>query len=148
MKTVIPSGKDIPRNWHMIDAENLVLGRVASKAAKILMGKHKPSYTPFLDTGDHVIVINAAKVRLTGRKEEQKIYRRHTGYPGGLTEIGARKVRATRPHRMVEEAISGHASEEQARQADVPQAEGLRRRQAPAPGAEAGGAGGLALVRG
>src|SRR5258706_1221830 len=107
MKTVIPSGKDIPRNWHIIDAENLVLGRVATKAANILMGKHKPSYTPYIDMGDHIIVVNAAKVRLTGRKEEQKLYRRHSGYPGGLTETSARKVRETRPQRMVEEAISG-----------------------------------------
>jgi large subunit ribosomal protein L13 len=83
------------------------LGRVASKAANVLMGKHKPSYTPFLDTGDHVVVVNAAKVRLTGRKEEQKIYRRHSGYPGGLTETSARKVRAARPTRMLEEAIQG-----------------------------------------
>ncbi len=98
MKTAIPSPEDIVRHWHVIDAEDAVLGRVASKAAKILMGKHKPSYTPFLDTGDHVIVVNAAKVRLTGHKEEQKLYRRHSGYPGGLTETQARKVRATRPH--------------------------------------------------
>ena len=97
MKTAIPSPEDIERKWHLIDAEDAVLGRVASKAASILMGKHKPSYTPFLDTGDHVVVVNAAKVRLTGRKEEQKIYRRHSGYPGGLTETKARKVRATRP---------------------------------------------------
>lgn len=107
MKTVIPSGPAIERSWHLIDADGEVLGRVASQAAQILMGKHKPSYTPFLDTGDHVIVVNAEKVRLTGHKEEQKIYRRHSGYPGGLTEISARKVRATRPIRMVEEAISG-----------------------------------------
>src|SRR6202163_4823518 len=107
MKTVIPSGKDIPRNWHIIDAENLVLGRVATKAANILMGKHKPSYTPYIDMGDHVIVVNAAKVRLTGNKEEQKLYRRHSGYPGGLTETQARKVRQTRPTRMVEEAVQG-----------------------------------------
>ena len=70
-------------------------------------GKHKPIYTPFLDTGDHVIVVNAEKVRLTGRKEEQKIYRRHSGYPGGLSETSAAKVRAGRPQRMVEEAIQG-----------------------------------------
>ena len=90
-----------------MDAENAVLGRVASKAASILMGKHKPTYTPYIDTGDHIVVINAAKVRLTGRKEEQKLYRRHSGYPGGLVETSARKVRATRPERMMEEAISG-----------------------------------------
>src|SRR5579863_3969216 len=107
MKTVIPSGDAIERKWHLIDAEDAVLGRLASKAAKILMGKHKATYTPFLDTGDHVIVVNAAKVKLTGRKEEQKIYRRHSGYPGGLTETSARKVRAARPTRMVEEAIQG-----------------------------------------
>src|SRR6266567_1797545 len=107
MKTVIPPGVNIPRNWHVIDAENAVLGRVASKAASILMGKHKPSYTPYLDMGDHIVVVNAAKIRLTGRKEEQKLYRRHSGYPGGLTETSARKVRATRPARMVEEAIQG-----------------------------------------
>jgi large subunit ribosomal protein L13 len=107
MKTAIPSPEDIDRRWHVIDAEDAVLGRVASKAALVLMGKHKPSYTPFLDTGDHVVVVNAAKVRLTGRKEEQKIYRRHSGYPGGLTETSARKVRAVRPQRMVEEAIQG-----------------------------------------
>ena len=107
MKTSIPTPAGIERKWHLIDAENLVLGRVASKAAMVLMGKHKPSYTPFLDTGDHVVVVNAAKIRLTGRKEEQKIYRRHSGYPGGLTETSARKVRAVRPQRMVEEAIQG-----------------------------------------
>jgi large subunit ribosomal protein L13 len=91
----------------VIDAEEAVLGRIASKAAKILMGKHKPSYTPYIDTGDHVIVVNAAKVKLTGNKEEQKLYRRHSGYPGGLTETSARKVRAARPTRMVEEAVQG-----------------------------------------
>src|SRR5215467_1321212 len=107
MKTAIPSQSAIERQWHLIDAEDAVLGRVASKAAMLLMGKHKPSYTPFLDTGDHVVVVNAEKVRLTGRKEEQKIYRRHSGYPGGLTETSASKVRATRPVRLVEEAISG-----------------------------------------
>ena len=107
MKTSIPSPDGITRQWHLIDAEEAVLGRIASKAAKILMGKHKPTYTPFLDTGDHVIVVNAAKVRLTGNKEEQKLYRRHSGYPGGLTETQARKVRVSRPTRMVEEAVQG-----------------------------------------
>ena len=107
MKTAIPSLKALVREWHLIDAEGEVLGRLASKAALALMGKHKPTYTPFLDTGDHVVVVNAAKVRLTGRKEEQKIYRRHSGYPGGLTETKARTVRETRPVRMIEEAIQG-----------------------------------------
>jgi large subunit ribosomal protein L13 len=107
MKTAIPSLDTLVREWHLIDAEGEVLGRLASKAALALMGKHKPTYTPFLDTGDHVVVVNAAKVRLTGRKEEQKIYRRHSGYPGGLSEIKARTVRETRPVRMIEEAIQG-----------------------------------------
>jgi large subunit ribosomal protein L13 len=107
MNTHFPSKGEIVRQWHVLDAQEAVLGRLASKAALLLMGKHKPTYTPFLDTGDHVIVINAAKVRLTGRKDEQKLYRHHTGYPGGLVEIGARKVRATRPTRMIEDAVSG-----------------------------------------
>ncbi len=107
MKTAIPSTVGLVRQWHVIDAEGEVLGRLASKAAQVLMGKNKPTYTPFLDTGDHVIVVNAEKIRLTGRKDEQKIYRSHSGYPGGLTETKARVVRETRPVRMVEEAIQG-----------------------------------------
>src|SRR5690242_156631 len=107
MSTQFPSKSGIKREWHVLNADDVVLGKLASRAAKLLMGKHKPTYTPFLDTGDHVIVVNAAKVRLTGKKDDQKIYRRFTGYPGGLVEIGARKMRATRPARMVEEAIAG-----------------------------------------
>jgi large subunit ribosomal protein L13 len=107
MKTVVPSHNAIERQWHVIDAEGLVLGRVASKAARILMGKHKPIFTPFIDTGDHVIVINAEKVVLTGGKEEQKVYHHHSGYPGGLRETQARTMRQTRPVKMVEEAIHG-----------------------------------------
>ena len=107
MKTAIPSLESVVRQWHLIDAEGEVLGRVASKAALALMGKNKPVYTPFLDTGDHVVVVNAAKIRLTGRKDDQKVYRSHSGYPGGLTETKAKTVRETRPVRMVEEAIQG-----------------------------------------
>ncbi len=84
MSTEFPSKNGIARTWHVVDAEDQVLGKLASKAAMILMGKHKASYTPFLDTGDHVVVINAAKVRLTGKKEDKKLYRHFTGYPGGL----------------------------------------------------------------
>lgn len=91
----------------MIDAENQVLGRIATRAARLLMGKHRPAYTPFLDTGDHVVVVNADKVRLTGRKDDQKIYRRHSGYEGGLREERAKDVRARRPIRLVEEAVRG-----------------------------------------
>ncbi len=107
MKTEFPSDKDITRAWHVLDAENKPLGRVASQAAMLLMGKNKPTFTPFLDTGDHVIVLNAAKVKLTGNKEDQKVYRRHTGYPGGLVEVTARKMRAAHPIRLVQEAIEG-----------------------------------------
>jgi len=107
MKTQFPSKGEIVRQWHVVDAEGQVLGRLASKAAMLLMGKHKPTYTTFLDTGDHVVIINAEKIKLTGRKDQQKLYRRHTGYPGGLIEVGATKMRATRPTKMIEQAIAG-----------------------------------------
>src|SRR5579864_8502127 len=107
MSTEFPSKQAITRSWHVVDAEGQVLGKLASNAARILMGKHKASYTPFIDTGDHVVVINAAKVRLTGRKDETKVYRHFTGYPGGLIETSARRVRQVRPVRMVEEAVQG-----------------------------------------
>jgi large subunit ribosomal protein L13 len=107
MSTEFPSKNGIARKWHLIDAQDVILGKLATKAAMLLMGKTKPSYTPFLDTGDHVIVINAAKVRLTGRKEENKVYRHFTGYPGGLVEKSLKRVRAERPIRIVEDAIQG-----------------------------------------
>jgi large subunit ribosomal protein L13 len=107
MSTSFPSKNDIPRTWYVLDAQDAVLGRLASKAAMLLMGKNKPIYTPFLDTGDHVVVVNAGKVRLTGQKEEDKMYRRHSGYPGGLKEISAKRLRRTRPERMIELAIQG-----------------------------------------
>lgn len=107
MNTPFPSKNDIERTWYILDAQDAVLGRLASKAAMVLMGKNKPIYTPFLDTGDHIIVVNADKVRLTGAKEDQKIYRTHSGYPGGLKEVKARRLRATRPQRMIELAIQG-----------------------------------------
>jgi len=93
--------------WHVIDANDQVLGRIATEAARLLQGKHKATYTPFIDTGDHVIIINAAKVKLTGRKEDQKIYRQHSGYEGGLRETRARVVRQKHPERIVEDAVHG-----------------------------------------
>lgn len=93
--------------WHVIDAHGKVLGRIATEAARLLQGKHKATYTPFMNTGDHVIVINAATVKLTGRKEDQKIYRQHSGYEGGLRETRARVVRQKHPERLVEEAVHG-----------------------------------------
>jgi large subunit ribosomal protein L13 len=107
MSTEFPSKNGIARQWHVIDAEGQILGKVASKAAMLLMGKTKTCYTPFLDTGDHVIVLNAEKVRFTGKKEQAKVYRHFTGYPGGLVETSLRRVRAERPVRIVEEAIFG-----------------------------------------
>ena len=107
MSTVFPSKNGITRQWHVIDADGLVLGKVASKAAMLLMGKHKANYTPFLDSGDHVIVVNAKKVRLTGQKEEAKVYRHFTGYPGGLVEKSFKRVREEKPTRIIEDAIAG-----------------------------------------
>jgi len=93
--------------WHIIDADGQALGRIATRAARLLQGKHKATYTPFIDTGDHVVIVNAAKVKLTGRKEDQKIYRQHSGYEGGLREERARLVRARKPHKLVEDAVHG-----------------------------------------
>lgn len=107
MRTFVPSATSLERRWHVIDADGQVLGRVASVAARLLMGKHKPTYTTFIDTGDHVIVVNADKVRLTGRKDEQKLYRYHSGYEGGLREERAKDVRAKAAGRLVEEAVRG-----------------------------------------
>ncbi len=107
MRTYVATPQDAGTKWHVIDAGEQVLGRVATVAARLLQGKHKPAYTPFLDTGDHVVVVNAQKVRLTGRKEEQKIYRQHSGYEGGLREERAKVVRQKAPIRLVEEAVRG-----------------------------------------
>lgn len=107
MSTSFPSKNEIERKWYVLDAQDAVLGRLATKAAMVLMGKHKPTYTPFIDTGDHIVVVNADKVRLTGNKEQDKMYRHHTGYPGGLKETTAKKMRQRRPERMIELAIQG-----------------------------------------
>jgi large subunit ribosomal protein L13 len=107
MSTQFPTKNAVARQWHVLDADGAVLGKLASLAANILMGKHKPTYTPFIDAGDHVIVINAEKVALTGKKEDQKVYRHFTGYPGGLVEQTVQRVRSKRPQRMIEDAIFG-----------------------------------------
>ena len=107
MRTYFPKQGDIEPRWFIIDAEGKVLGRLSTTIARILAGKNKPMYTPFLDTGDHVIVVNAEKVVLTGKKETDKIYRSHSQYPGGLKERAARFVRAEKPERMIEEAVWG-----------------------------------------
>lgn len=107
MRTFVVSAKSRDSRWHVIDANGQVLGRVATLAARLLQGKHKAIYTPFIDTGDHVIITNAASVKLTGRKDLQKVYRRHSGYEGGLHEERAIDLRKRRPTRLVEEAVRG-----------------------------------------
>ncbi len=107
MRTYVPRKGEIARGWWIVDADGKTLGRLATAVAMKLTGKTKPIYTPFLDTGDHVIVINAGKVVLTGRKKDDKIYHRHSGYPGGLKSITAGKLLAKRPSRVVEQAVWG-----------------------------------------
>ena len=107
MPTYIPKETSLDRKWFVIDASGKVLGKVATAAANVLTGKRKPTYTPFLDTGDHVVVINADQVVLTGRKETDKAYRTHSGFMGGLKSRAARDVRAEHPKRIVEEAVRG-----------------------------------------
>ena len=106
MRTFVASAKSADSRWHVIDAKDQVLGRVATLAARLLQGKHKPTYTPFIDTGDHVVVVNADKVRFTGKKLADKIYWRHTGYAGGIKGVTAGKVLEGRfPERILEKAI-------------------------------------------
>ena len=107
MRTFVASAKRADTKWHVIDASGKVLGRVATVTVRLPQGKHKATYTPYIDTGDHVVIINAGSVKLTGRKEEQKVYRRHSGYEGGLREERAVDVRKRQPVRLVEEAVRG-----------------------------------------
>ena len=107
MKTYSAKAKQVRREWFVIDATDKVLGRLASEAAVRLRGKHKPEYTPHLDTGDHVVVINAEKIRVTGKKMEDKIYHRHTGYPGGIRSVVLKDLLAQRPEQVVETAVKG-----------------------------------------
>lgn len=109
MSTYFPSGKGLEshRQWHVVDATDLPVGRLATQVAHLLMGKHKPTFTPFLDLGDHVIVINAAKVIFKGNKADAKMYRTHSGWPGGLKETRARDLLDKNPRRLVELAIKG-----------------------------------------
>ncbi|HHZ14077.1 MAG TPA: 50S ribosomal protein L13 [Clostridiales bacterium] len=107
MSTFMAKAQEVERKWYVIDAEGKTLGRLASEVAKILRGKHKPIYTPHVDTGDHVIVINAEKIHLTGKKLDQKLYRRHSQYPGGLKEIPYRQLMQKRPTLAIHEAVRG-----------------------------------------
>jgi large subunit ribosomal protein L13 len=107
MSTTIPSGKDIKRKWFVLDASGKTLGRLATHAASVLAGKLNPLYTPYIDMGDHVVIINAEKIVLTGLKADQKLYRRYTGFPGGLREESFVKLLARRPEAIVEQAVKG-----------------------------------------
>ncbi len=107
MKTYSTKAKDIERQWWVIDAADRTLGKVATEAANLLMGKHKPLYAPYIDTGDYVVVVNAAKVQVTGKKVEQKIYYRYTGYPGGLKSPSFKEVFSRDPARVIESAVKG-----------------------------------------
>lgn len=107
MKTYSTKASDIEREWHVIDASGKTLGRLASEVAGLLRGKHKPIYVPHLDTGDYVIVINADKVRVTGNKAKQKLYYRHSGYPGGLKSTSLAEMMESQPTRVIEHAVRG-----------------------------------------
>jgi large subunit ribosomal protein L13 len=107
MSTFVPSGKNIPRKWYVLDANGQTLGRLATKAADLLSGKLNPQYVPYIDMGDHVVVINADKVRLTGLKSQQKLYRRYTGFPGGLREESFVRLLERKPEQILEQAIKG-----------------------------------------
>lgn len=107
MKTYMPNAKEIQRDWFVVDAEDVTLGRLSSQVAAILRGKHKPTYTPNMDCGDHVIVINAEKIKLTGHKASDKIYYHHSGFPGGIKEMSAGTMRAQKPERLIELSIKG-----------------------------------------
>jgi large subunit ribosomal protein L13 len=112
MRTYVPKGREAQelstgKNWFVVDANGQVLGRLATRVARILIGKDKPAFTPHMDCGDHVVVINAERIKLTGNKIEQKVYRHHSGYPGGLKEIPVRRVLQNRPEEVVREAVLG-----------------------------------------
>ena len=107
MSTYVAKAAEVQRKWYVVDAEGMVLGRMATEIARVLRGKHKPEYTPFVDTGDNVIVINADKIVLTGNKLDQKMYRYHTQYPGGLKERTYRNLMQRNPEKVVELAVKG-----------------------------------------
>jgi large subunit ribosomal protein L13 len=107
MKTYSPKAREITRDWHVVDATGQTLGRLASEVATLLRGKHKPTYAPHLDMGDYVVVVNSEKIRVTGRKRQQKMYYRHSMYPGGLKVESLGKLLARRPTRVIERAVKG-----------------------------------------
>ena len=134
MRTYSPKPGDVQRQWHVIDATDVVLGRLATQAATLLRGKHKPIFAPHVDTGDFVIVVNADKVALTGNKREQKMAYRHSGYPGGLRGRRYAELLEKHPEQAVEKAVKGMLPHNTPRPADAQEAQGVRRPGAPAPG--------------
>lgn len=107
MKTFSAKAENVRRDWYLIDASNKTLGRLASEVARRLKGKHKPEYTPHVDTGDYIIITNAEKIRVTGKKKQEKIYHRHSGYPGGMKELTLAKLLSSHPERVIEFAVKG-----------------------------------------
>ena len=107
MKTFAAKPQEVSHGWYLVNAEGKVLGRLAAQLAARLRGKHKPEYTPHVDTGDYIVVVNAAKIRVTGNKASDKMYRRHTGFPGGLRETNFAKLQARHPERVLEKAVKG-----------------------------------------
>ncbi|HHX93445.1 MAG TPA: 50S ribosomal protein L13 [Clostridiales bacterium] len=107
MSSYVAKPSEIERKWYVLDAEGKTLGRLATEAATILRGKKKPTYTPFMDTGDYVIVINAERIHVTGKKRQQKVYKHHTGYPGGLREITFEKLQEKKPDEIIRHAVKG-----------------------------------------
>ena len=127
MSTVMPKEAEIDRKWFLVDADGKVLGRLATSVAHVLRGKHKPTFAPHLDVGDHVVVINAEKIHLTGRKLTDKMYRWHSGYIGGLREVSAERMLKSHPERVVEWAIQGMLPKGRLGRAMAQQAQGLQR---------------------
>ena len=132
MKTISVRAQDARHDWYVVDADNKTLGRLATEIASRLRGKHKPTYTPHVDTGDYIVVVNAEKVRVTGRKTTDKIYYRHTGYPGGIKGTSFERMQETHPERIIEKAVKGMLPRNPLGRADVQKAQSLRRRGASA----------------
>lgn len=107
MKTYHPTAKEVRRDWHLLDAKDAILGRLATKLATLLQGKHKATYSPHMDSGDYVVVVNAEKVKVTGKKAKQKLYRSHSGYPGGFKETTFERLQQEHPERIIEKAVFG-----------------------------------------
>lgn len=107
MKTFVPNSEDVQRDWYVVDADGQTLGKLAVKVASVLRGKHKPTFTPHMDIGDFVVIVNAEKIQLSGAKEDQKLYRHHSGYPHGFKTETARSLRARRPEALIEKAVKG-----------------------------------------